>query len=314
MTYADTDIEIKRTWDLIKSKLSKEERKKNKFKIKLKITTLSYNTKNLTDPVTLNTDELNEAMKSLGFPFPGNIISDAAKLNFYLSLIDLYNTKGTAKTLASAIQIFGLRNIIISEWWMHYDRADDEFYARSVPIYPAKFRGNNRFTIQKTFDEFTDGNPFWQLSKTEMYNLYNDPTKPIKLPSITSVISVNSAVNMTDFEAAFALLQRKMKESYEYWLEYQLNPVGGILDFIYLANIEPTMPTLLNTPPTDPANGDSYLVGSSPTGIWVGHNGDFATWNEEDEEWIYEDNPRLTYLIGADPLGAIGNNELNRAL
>jgi hypothetical protein len=35
--------------------------------------------------------------------------------------------------------------------------------------------------------------------------------------------------------------------------------------------------TTLNTPPLNPDVGDTYVVGSSPTGIWSGHSGDLAT-------------------------------------
>lgn len=38
-----------------------------------------------------------------------------------------------------------------------------------------------------------------------------------------------------------------------------------------------------NTPPGSPSTGDSYIVGSSPTGAWAGHAGDIAVW--EDSVW-----------------------------
>jgi len=44
---------------------------------------------------------------------------------------------------------------------------------------------------------------------------------------------------------------------------------------------------LLNTPPGSPSNGDRYIVGSSPTGVWVGHANQIVTY----------DNNVWTYLI-----------------
>lgn len=34
----------------------------------------------------------------------------------------------------------------------------------------------------------------------------------------------------------------------------------------------------LDTPPASPANGDRYIVGSAPTGDWLGHAGKIALW------------------------------------
>ena len=35
---------------------------------------------------------------------------------------------------------------------------------------------------------------------------------------------------------------------------------------------------VLSTPPGTPANGDTYIVGASPTGAWAGHDDDVAVW------------------------------------
>ncbi len=34
----------------------------------------------------------------------------------------------------------------------------------------------------------------------------------------------------------------------------------------------------LTAPPTTPAEGDRYIVATSPTGAWTGHGGDVAAW------------------------------------
>lgn len=42
---------------------------------------------------------------------------------------------------------------------------------------------------------------------------------------------------------------------------------------------------MLATPPGSPGNGDRYIVASSPTGVWIGHEGHIATY--DNGTWIY---------------------------
>ena len=43
----------------------------------------------------------------------------------------------------------------------------------------------------------------------------------------------------------------------------------------------------LNTPPVSPALQDSYIIGTSPTGAWVGQNNDLTVWNGT--AWVFYD-------------------------
>lgn len=60
----------------------------------------------------------------------------------------------------------------------------------------------------------------------------------------------------------------------------------------------------LNTPPVSPTTGDIYEVGTVPTGAWVGHAGDIATWGGA--SWTFEDA-----TIG-DLLYNVANNLVSR--
>ena len=43
-----------------------------------------------------------------------------------------------------------------------------------------------------------------------------------------------------------------------------------------------------NDPPADADFGDTYIVGGTPTGAWVGHEGELAVWSENDPSvWIF---------------------------
>lgn len=42
-----------------------------------------------------------------------------------------------------------------------------------------------------------------------------------------------------------------------------------------------------NDPPAAPADGDAYLIDTAPTGAWVGHAGEIATWDADTSTWVY---------------------------
>lgn len=52
-----------------------------------------------------------------------------------------------------------------------------------------------------------------------------------------------------------------------------------------------------NTPPISPNTGDVYLVGTVPTGAWVGQAKDIAEWNGAD--WVFTDGVQGDFLYNA---------------
>lgn len=44
---------------------------------------------------------------------------------------------------------------------------------------------------------------------------------------------------------------------------------------------------LANDPPGSPANGDTIIVDSVPTGDFVGHEDDIAIWFDDDSQWRF---------------------------
>lgn len=60
---------------------------------------------------------------------------------------------------------------------------------------------------------------------------------------------------------------------------YVLSPVTGSSTTI--------LDRELNTEPSSPANGDQYIIGSSPTGLWTGHANQIARWDAETNAWLF---------------------------
>lgn len=253
----------------------------------------------------LTNEELNEFMLSYGFPYPRNISSRNNRIQFLSNLINNYRKKGTSETLANIISLYGLRNVLISEWWIRYDtRRAKRFYARSNIVHPPNLRNDRSLELEKSYDEFILNNPHWQMSYDELVKAYYDsdaeldlsdveslpnifPRKnKISLPSITNVISIEARSNLVDMEIACATYQRKVQESLNFWVMYSLIPikVTDIAPFTIVTSMYNTPPTLqemnddlpnsyieLNQSSYDGHN-NVYLVGPEPTGEWEGQD------------------------------------------
>lgn len=63
--------------------------------------------------------------------------------------------------------------------------------------------------------------------------------------------------------------------------EFTVNEALARLDSL----LHPAVQAEANDPPATPANGESWLVGSAPTGHWSGHENAIASWQAGN--WIF---------------------------
>lgn len=267
-----------------------------------------------TDLNLLTSEELNEFMISYGFPYPRNIISRSNRIQFLSNLIKNYQKKGTSETIANIVSLYGLRNVLISEWWIRYDsRREREFFARSNIVHPEISRNDRSLEIEKSYEEFILNNPHWQMTYSDLSGSYykkNDPEdglfyNKVSLPSITNVISIETHSNLVELELACAVFQRKIEESLDFWIGYSLIP----LKLSGLA-VNTLVTSMYNTPPTAEElsadrpwgrsnyNGDTniYLVGPAPTGDWEdqGFEKKLVIYDHETTSWSLYDISALT--------------------
>ncbi|HTN14216.1 MAG TPA: DUF2793 domain-containing protein [Devosia sp.] len=63
--------------------------------------------------------------------------------------------------------------------------------------------------------------------------------------------------------------------------EFQINEAHALID----ALLHPAVEGEASAPPTAPDAGECWLVGSGPSGAWVGHAGELACWSTG--TWIF---------------------------
>ena len=289
---------------------SNDHKKMRKFIMDWYSTHRSFATKaaSLNNIYTLSSDELNELIKSLGFPYPQEIYTISNKIAFALALIEWYKQKGSPFVMQAALEAFGLSDIVISEWWIRHDPLFDNYYAQSQPVVPIARRNDNSYILTKTYSDFISNNPYWQLTESELNRIYKDSSTLITLPSLTSVISIQSNSNLTDLLAGFSVAQRKVQETYEYWTEYVLINVGSASDYLPMVNDPPVVPDRENAPPTTLTPGDQFIVSYTPTYLsaFDGYANTLATW--DGSVWTFTTIPRYRYIIGPAPTGVFASS------
>ncbi len=255
----------------------------------------------------LTNTELNELIKGFGFPFPRDIITKSHKIKFLTNLIELYKRKGTAYTLSFVLKLYGLTEVIISEWWMKYDGTrNNSLFLESKPIYPIEFRHNESFVLDKPYERFS-WDPYWQQSKEEIISAYNDSSNLINLPSITPYISIQAFTRLADLNLAVAIMQRKVYETLSFWMAYTLIPVKVFDKYDdWAAWVKP--PTrdkdgnIIQINTVNPKNEVAFLKMVAPIKIVNSPPSEIPITEDDYDDLIADNNYKnLIVVVGPDP-------------
>ena len=211
-------------------------------------------------PYYLTSPELDELILSFGFPYPYELNRNE-KAEFLHHLIEYYKHKGSPGVLGSVLSFFGNVDVVLSEWWLKYipNGASGNFIMESNPIWPPDRRNDPDLIVRMPYEQFVAGDPLWYYDKPgynqkikDLYFEINPVTGErknlISLPSITPYISLNNSVNHSKYIGEMSILSRKIQESYEYWIEYELNYVGEV-----------------STKPSNPTKNDTILFTTTDT-------------------------------------------------
>lgn len=238
------------------------------------------------DPHSMATEAINEMIRCFGFPYPHKIVTSNLKAQFILDIVELYKKKGTPWVLVKALQTyFGLNSIVLSEWWIHRNGANDTFYAKAHPVIPRTFRTDPRLAQELSYDVFVRNKPLWRLTETKLRELYDECA--IRLPSITTYISMNGTLNILEINVALSILNRKLQESFEFWLS-----TGTLNETLYLSRLT-SVCSLLSL-----VLGITYLFNSQHASVdpkYQFYNGFFTPMDVVDDDGNRDDVDDVDY-------------------
>lgn len=248
-------------------------------------TTVTHTIESL-DPHSMASESLNEMIRCFGFPYPHKIVTSNLKAQFILDIVELYKKKGTPAVLVQALQTyFGLNSIVLSEWWIHRNGITGDFYAKTHPVLPRTSRTDERLIQQLPYDIFIRNKPLWMLTEEKLRELYDECV--ISLPSITTYISMNGTLNILEINVALSILNRKIQESYEFWLS-----TGTLNENLYLSRLT-SVCSLLSL-----VLGITYLFDSQHSSSdpkYQFYNGFFTPLDVEDAEGNRDDIDDVEY-------------------
>lgn len=200
------------------------------------------------DPYSLSDEELNDLILSFGYPYPYEV-REEQKSVFLHELIGYYQKKGTPKVLGDVLTFYGLVDAVICEWWLYNDFQNNNLWVRSVPVWPKQVEYPEDYNLKVPYESFVALDPYWHYDKDQgesseiLLDLYRemedgeDPSDPdaekknkITLPSITPYISLNTVIKGNDVFPQLSVLNRKVQEDYEFWIQYILKWKGSYSD------------------------------------------------------------------------------------
>jgi len=179
--------------------------------------------KTIKEPYYLSTDELDELIKSFGFPYPNKIVSRRFKISFLYNLIYYYKHKGTPYVFGESLKYFGLNDVVIMEWWLKKELNTDRLYFQSKPVYPEESFTNDDYIRKIYWNDFYEAfsDIHWYQRESDILSSYS--TTNIRLPSITPYITIRSSFDVMRIRPGIAIIQEWIQETYEFFLKYVLN-------------------------------------------------------------------------------------------
>lgn len=192
----------------------------------------------VTDAFALDDEDLDKAIRGFGIGFLNkkslpNIVQRAV---FFYALCDLYKVKGAPYSIIRALQLAGLSNTVIREYWVERDRTRyKELLIRGTPV----FRHYQYFdpeSRQYVFDDpehhqdvilswenFSSrladiGEPHWWYRNSEIIAIDFNPDVYLKLPSITPYFGVDHYPDIEKYTVIISIIEKILSEQFNQYL------------------------------------------------------------------------------------------------
>lgn len=169
---------------------------------------------NSKDAFSLTADLLEEIIKGFGFDYSYLIKDKTTRALFLLSLVDLYQIKGSPLCLSDALKFFGFTNTALYEWWLVREDSELYFEGRLIDTkedflkeFPKK-----RYISWDAFEEIKDGH--WYYTKDQILSLDQSLTRYIKLPSLTPYFTISNTQNLDNIDAFTVIFSRILSDQW----------------------------------------------------------------------------------------------------
>jgi hypothetical protein len=185
--------------------------------------------KNSSNPFSMDSAVLDQAIKSFGFDYSYLISDKKTKALFLLSLVNLYKMKGSPLCLSDALKFFGFSNTALYEWWIV--RISDELYFEGKIIDTGedflKEFPKTRYITWDTFEELKDSH--WMYTRDQILNLDKSEERFIGLPSLTPYFSITNFQELDSINSAISILSRLLSDQFNNFLTTSGQPPKDIL-------------------------------------------------------------------------------------
>lgn len=194
-------------------------------------------------------EHVEELMRSFGFPYGEGLASFREKVNFFLSLIDIYTSKGSKGSIEQMLNFFNLPSTYILEHDLMYNEEGELIFRPRLTM-------NLPYSLRKTialrdahFESFTAGDPLWQLTKEEIDEKVKN--NQITLPSRTNYFSFRTNFTYESVEVVPLYFFGYITKRYNEWrddgtlppqyidvgfLEFNLSSLELYTGLIYILN------------------------------------------------------------------------------
>jgi len=175
--------------------------------------TILASQKTASDPHSLPAKHIEELFRSFGYTQSLEELSSAAKVNFFLDLVNLYKIKGTPLCISRVLSYFGLKQVELVEYWLQKNESGNLVFRAELAVPTVVPISLGSYDI--SFHDAVAGDPHWLLTESQIETLV--ATNKINLPSKSPYFGIRAYYGVGDLSKIIACLERRIQDDYLKW-------------------------------------------------------------------------------------------------